>query len=70
MEVIELRCERNPSRLFAKLLASDETPLISENLFEFKCRDCQKQTGQVTFHRFDILGELVETESGGTVEAL
>jgi hypothetical protein len=40
--------------MFAKLLVSG-VPVISDNLFEFKCRDCG------SLHRFNIAGELVET---------
>lgn len=62
METVELRCDRNPSRMFAKLLVTGE-PVISQNLFEFKCRDCAlSRPGTVVLHRFDISGELVETE--------
>lgn len=62
-EVVELRCETNPARLFARLL-SDGKPVVSQNLFEFKCRDCAKKVGGgvAVFHRFDVAGELVETE--------
>lgn len=61
METVELRCDRNPSRMFAKLLKQGE-PVLSENLFEFKCRDCARGCpGQVVLHRFNVAGELVET---------
>lgn len=61
-EAIDLRCDQNSSRLFARLL-SDGKPAISNNLFEFKCRDCARRFNKdAVFHRFNIAGELVETE--------
>jgi hypothetical protein len=51
--------------LFAKLLL-DGKPRIDAltNLIEFSCDRCRRETGAVrVLHRFDITGELVETET-------
>jgi len=65
MVTIELRCDTNPARMFAKLLVEGE-PVVSENLFEFKCRDCAKlYEVDTVLHRFSISGQLVETEVVG-----
>jgi len=57
---VEMRCDVNDYRLFGKMMVEGE-PLISENLLEFKCRDCSKQKRKLVFHLFNIAGELVET---------
>lgn len=77
METIELRCDANPRRLFAKLLVR-ETPHVADgNLLEFSCRDCRASLrasgagAEVVLHRFDVAGELVETvvvRAGGALE--
>jgi hypothetical protein len=70
VDTIELRCSENPRRMFAKLLReADQPPIVAPgNLLEFACRDCTKQEREedrdVTrvLHRFNIVGELVESE--------
>lgn len=53
-----MRCPANPSRLFARLRG----PVIVEgNLIEVSCRDCRRRPGTRVLHRFDVLGNLVET---------
>ncbi len=62
-QIIEMRCDQDPRRLFGKMRL-DQKPRIDSltNLMEFACDKCRKQTGAVqVFHRFNILGELVET---------
>lgn len=57
-DVAELRCPVNPSRLFARLRG----PVIVEgNLIEVACRDCRRGRRVQVLHRFDVLGNLVET---------
>lgn len=65
---VELRCPVGPKRLFSKLiLAGDRPRITSGNLVEFACADCRKSvraTGQpcrLVLHRFDLVGELVES---------
>jgi hypothetical protein len=66
---IEVRCPADPigpGRLFAKLLKGDTPPVMVEgNLMEFACEDCRRVVGRSKFrrvlHRFNFLGELVET---------
>ena len=67
---VDLRCDRDPRRLFAKLRVSGERPTITDgNLFEVTCRDCVKALRDIhpslkqVFHRFDAAGDLVETEA-------
>lgn len=70
VNTIELRCSESPRRLFAKLLREGEGPLtvVPGNLVEFACRDCTKREREIepgvmrVLHRFNILGELVESE--------
>lgn len=57
-DVADLRCPVNPSRLFARLRG----PVIVEgNLIEVACRDCRRGRRVRVLHRFDVLGNLVET---------
>jgi hypothetical protein len=67
--VVEYRCDKNPARLFTKFRASGERPqIVDGNLWEFACRDCAKDERRTdpsvtrVLHRFNILGELVESE--------
>jgi hypothetical protein len=70
VDTIELRCSENPRRMFAKLLheGSGAPVVVPGNLLEFACRDCTKQEREEdhdvirVLHRFNILGELVESE--------
>lgn len=66
---VDLRCDANPRRLFAKLKQEGEKPVMAEgNLLEFACRDCKKalrengDNASQVLHRFNFAGELVETE--------
>ncbi len=59
---VELRCPNSAFRLFGKLTV--RKPVIVEgNLIEFACRECRTslKAAQV-FHRYNLAGELVETE--------
>ncbi len=66
---VEVRCPVGPKKLFTKLKLGEEfaTYVADANLIEFTCRDCAKrisrENGQVVrvFHRFNFLGELIET---------
>lgn len=67
-ELIELRCPAGPKALLAKMVMRGETPTYdSWNLMELSCRDCskiaRKSDSEVirVVHRFNILGELVES---------
>ncbi len=64
METVELRCAANPRRLFAKLRHNEQLRIVPiDNLIEFKCRDCARdRKALAVFHRFNLAGELVETE--------
>jgi hypothetical protein len=66
---IDLRCNRDSRRLFAKFKTGGEPlPITEDNLIEVTCRDCAKAARykasdvKQVFHRFDLLGRLVETE--------
>jgi len=63
--MVELRCDVNPSRLLAKV----NNPVIVEgNLIEIACDHCKKSarrgdpTVRQVLHRFDVTGELIESE--------
>lgn len=66
---VELRCNVNPSRLLAKIRDPREGAQITDgNLVEIACDWC-KQTARmrgrpvkVVVHRWNVLGELIETE--------
>ncbi len=69
MQAVELRCPQNYGRLFAKFLVPGvKLKIVEGNLVEFACRDCRKHhteqdgAARAVFHRFDIAGQLVETE--------
>ena len=51
----DVRCPDNPRRLFVRIDPAT-------NLIEILCRDCTRQTGARVFHRYNIAGELIETE--------
>lgn len=68
--MVDLRCPIGPRKLLAKLCLAGHQPLISsDNLLELNCQDCRRKLrleGQkdikFVLHRFNIIGELVETE--------
>jgi hypothetical protein len=66
---VEIRCPVGPRRLFALMIDRGERPRKADgNLIEFVCRDCAKRLRQsdptvdYVLHRYDIAGELIETE--------
>ncbi len=63
--VVEVRCPVGPQRLFTKLRLGEESAryLESANLIEFSCSDCSRRKAEPTriFHRYNFIGELVET---------
>lgn len=66
---IEVRCPVGTGRLFAMAVANGERPVMADgNLMEFVCRDCAKELRQTdpsvarVLHRYNIIGELVETD--------
>jgi len=66
---VEFRCVAYPGVLFGRLRLRDGGVRIVEgNLVEFACRSCRREVcragGSVALvlHRFNLLGELVETE--------
>jgi hypothetical protein len=67
--VIEIRCPANPRRLFLKV---DRPTVVAGNLIEVACVDCRntaRHTGKTVtrvLHRFNVVGDLVETVWEGT----
>lgn len=61
MTAVDLRCDRNPSRLLAKVKSPQ---IVDGNLIEVACRDCRDAYpgAKRVLHRFDVLGELIENE--------
>ena len=70
----EVRCPAGPQHLSAKLRSEGGRPVIKDgNLIEFACRDCRTNTYKMTglrpiqvLHRYNLAGDLVETEVVGT----
>ena len=75
-DVVEVRCPVGPQRLFSKLrLGQIEGRYIQPgNLIEFACSDCSRQLSRAdgapvrVLHRYNFLGELVETLTAGVME--
>lgn len=68
-ETIDIRCPEDPRHLFLKLKSHGEaTPVVDGNLLELACYECRKtlrRQGEdviYVFHRFNLVGELIETE--------
>lgn len=66
---LEMRCPTGPRRLLAKVRQQGGQPVyVDGSLIEFACNDC-KRTRRVegrpvparVLHRFNVLGEMVET---------
>lgn len=69
MTEVQLRCPLGPGRLFAKLKSEGRRPQVVEgNLIEMACQDCRRfrrragEEVEMVYHRFNLAGELVETE--------
>lgn len=61
-QVVEMRCPVESQRMFGKLLVAGAYT-ITDNLMEFSCDRCRKAQGVVrVLHRFNLAGELVQTE--------
>jgi hypothetical protein len=72
MGTVEVRCPVGPQRLLSKLRLSGEKPTYVEgNLIEFACDDCKRtirrsgRTVSRVLHRYNFLGQLVETVTEG-----
>jgi hypothetical protein len=68
MRTIEIRCPEDPRRILSKILSRGEKPLItSDNLIEIACDSCKARlrkdglTVSLVVHRYDLLGELIQT---------
>jgi len=62
VKTVDVRCPVNPSRLFMRLKRDPAVRIDPySNLIEVACRDCARPTGSRVLHRYNILGELVET---------
>lgn len=63
MQVVEMRCPIESQRMFGKMILSGEYQIVESNLMEFACDRCRKRLGaKQVVHRFNIAGELVESE--------
>ena len=70
MPTIDIRCPVDPRRLFFKIQVEEgQKPILTtSNLLEVSCTDCTKlmrkkdPTVVRVLHRFDVLGDLVESE--------
>lgn len=68
MSTVEVRCPVGPKKLFTKLKLGEEfAKYLPNNIIEFTCQDCAKRIGRErgnrvrVYHRFNFVGELVET---------
>jgi hypothetical protein len=68
MPEFDVRCPNSPNRLFLKVVADGDKPVVTNgNLMELACSDCaraRRKKGQGIFrvlHRYAINGELWET---------
>ena len=63
VNVVDVRCPINASRLFMRLKRDPAVRIDpGSNLIEVACRDCSRASGMFrVLHRYNILGELVET---------
>ena len=65
--IVDLRCPVDTRRLFARLRRG-EAQIVDGNLVEVACDDCRRarrktgDTVRLVLHRFNVLGECVETE--------
>jgi hypothetical protein len=69
--IVELRCPNSARGLLARMKLEGERPAYvqPDNLIEFSCRDCARalrRDGDATvvrvYHRFDVVGTLIESE--------
>lgn len=69
-EETQMRCPAGPRRMLAILRASGQKPTYVDDgiLVEFACSDCSRELRRAgrdvarVLHRFNILGEFVESE--------
>jgi hypothetical protein len=65
-ELVEMRCAEHPHRMFGKLMQTAQATVVDGNLIEFSCPDCRKaaklKPPVAVLHRFNLAGDLVETE--------
>lgn len=66
--LVELRCPLGPKALLAKVVKlGDHAVRTTDNLLELACRDCARASRRDdpsvirVVHRFNVLGELVES---------
>lgn len=75
MNLIEIRCPVGPRRLLFKMRLSGEQPHVSDNLIELSCDDCKRTERKKNptvirvLHRFDLAGNLIESEVEHAPEA-
>lgn len=68
MNTVEIRCPVGPQKLFTKLKLGEEFgKYLPNNLIEFTCSDCARRISRQrgmrvrVFHRFNFIGELVNS---------
>lgn len=66
MDVV-VKCPVNPARVFMRLRLGDPTvAIVTGNLIEVDCRDCRRDQDPRparVLHRYNPVGELIETET-------
>jgi len=76
VNTVEVRCPVGPQKLFTKLKLGEEIGgYLPGGLIEFTCSDCARRLGREqgqrlrVFHRFNFLGELVDSQVEVLAEA-
>lgn len=66
---LDLRCDQNPKRLLARIRDPEAgVSIVEGNLIEVACDYCKSEarrrdsTIKLVVHRWNVLGELIETE--------
>lgn len=70
VSALDLRCPIGAQKLLGRIRQEGGwTPVVEGNLLELACRDCRASVAakegrkpSLVVHRYDILGELVESE--------
>lgn len=64
VRIVDMRCPVDGRRLFGKMIIQEPLPTTdSNNLIEFSCPQCKRETKKVTMHLYSTAGEFVKTEA-------
>lgn len=60
--VADMRCPKKKRLLFGKVIVQAPESDGPKNLIQVSCSWCKRDTGMLTFHYYDVEGNLVKTE--------